>query len=292
MLDNIKYFLPTSRQCWVMVFYICVVGGIGLGLALAIGCSILGIDMLSLNPLITYVVPMIPVFLYILFKGSEIAKNNEIAKERGLDDKIVKAVPLSSLNTNGINTALLVILIALATIAAMILTEPLTNLAPMPEAVKEIYKKMLSDTLWTTLSVAVAAPLIEEFLLRGIMLRGLLEHTSPINAIHYSAFFFALIHMNLSQAIGAFLLGLFIGWVYYKTGSLWLAIFIHFINNGLGTLFTLAFPQDIELTFMEMIIQNYNLTSYIIIYIVSAITFGAIIRYLYKKLRNEQLEVK
>lgn len=277
MLDNIKYFLPTSRQCWVMVFYICVVGGIGLGLALAIGCSILGIDMLSLNPLITYVVPMIPVFLYVLFKGSEIAKNNEIAK----------AVPLNSLKANGINTALLVILIALATIAAMILTEPLTNLAPMPEAVKEIYKKMLSDTLWTTLSVAVAAPLIEEFLLRGIMLRGLLEHTSPINAIHYSAFFFALIHMNLSQAIGAFLLGLFIGWVYYKTGSLWLAIFIHFINNGLGTLFTLAFPQNIELTFMEMIIQNYNLTSYIIIYIVSAITFGAIIRYLYKKLRNE-----
>ena len=227
---------------------------------------------------------MVPVFLYILIKGNDVVINNEIAKARGLDDKIIQAVPINSLKTNGMNTALSLILIALATIAAMILTEPLTQLVPMSDAVKEIYKKMLSDTLWTTLSVAVAAPLIEEFLLRGIMLRGLLKHTTPINAIHYSAFFFALIHMNLSQAIGAFLLGLFIGWIYYKTGSLWLAIFIHFINNGLSTLFTLVFPQDIELSFMEMIIQNYNVSSYIIIYIASVITFGAIIRYLYKKL--------
>ena len=284
MLNNVKYFLPTSRQCWVMVFYICVIGGIGLGGTLALGCSVLGINMLSLNPLITYVVPMVPVFLYILIKGNDVVINNEIAKARGLDDKIIQAVPINSLKTNGMNTALSLILIALATIAAMILTEPLTQLVPMSDAVKEIYKKMLSDTLWTTLSVAVAAPLIEEFLLRGIMLRGLLKHTTPINAIHYSAFFFALIHMNLSQAIGAFLLGLFIGWIYYKTGSLWLAIFIHFINNGLSTLFTLVFPQDIELSFMEMIIQNYNVSSYIIIYIASVITFGAIIRYLYKKL--------
>ena len=147
---------------------------------------------------------------------------------------------------------------------------------------------MLSNTFWTTMAVAVAAPLIEEFMLRGIMLRGMLKHTSPINAIHYSAFFFALIHMNLSQAVGAFIIGLFIGWIYYKTGSLWMAILVHFLNNGLSILFTLAFPHDIELTLMKLIMEKHSITVYIALYIIAALTFWAIVRYINKKLKNEQ----
>ena len=158
----------------------------------------------------------------------------------------------------------------------------------MTEAIKEVYRKMLTNTFWTTMAVAVAAPLIEEFLLRGIMLRGMLKHTSPANAIHYSAFFFALIHMNLSQAVGAFIIGLFIGWIYYRTGSLWMAILVHFLNNGLSILFTLAFPHDIELTLMRLVIENHSATAYIALYIIALLTFVAIVRYLHKRLKNEQ----
>ena len=120
------------------------------------------------------------------------------------------------------------------------------------------------------------------------MLRGMLEHISPAKAILWSAFFFALIHMNLSQAIGAFIIGIFIGWIYYRSGSLWLAILIHFINNGLSTLFTIMYPQDIEMSLMDLIIEKYNTATYITLYIVSALVLGAIIRYLHKNLNNEQ----
>ena len=288
MLENIKYFLPTYRQCWIIVLYICVIGGLGVGFALATGAASLGYKVEELNPLITYIAPMVPAFLYILYKGNKIAAENRIAKENGDENRIVKAVPLSRFNAYGMNPVLLVSLVAVATVASMVITEPLTQLFPMTDAIKEVYRRMLSNTFWTTMAVAVAAPLIEEFMLRGIMLRGMLKHTSPINAIHYSAFFFALIHMNLSQAVGAFIFGLFIGWIYYKTGSLWMATLVHFLNNGLSILFTLAFPHDIELTLMKLIMEKHSITVYIALYIIAALTFWAIVRYINKKLKNEQ----
>ncbi len=258
-----------------MVFYICIVGGIGVGLAMALSLAPFGYSISDINPLVTYVVPMVPVFLYILYKGKEAASGTAPLRE-------------SCKSSRNISVPVLAILVILATIASMVLTEPLTSLVPMPESVKDVYRKMLSDPIWTTLSVAVAAPLIEEFLLRGVMMRGMLRHTTPIQAIHHSAFFFALIHMNLSQALGAFVMGLFIGWIYYKTGSLWFAILIHFINNGLGVVFTMAFPDNLELTFMELIIQEYNIITYIGVYMATALAFGAIIRHIHKRIRNEQ----
>ena len=51
-------------------------------------------------------------------------------------------------------------------------------------------------------------------------------------AIVVSALFFAVIHANPWQALNAFLIGLMMGYVYYKTGSLILTMIIHFVNNG------------------------------------------------------------
>lgn len=288
MLENIKYFLPTYRQCWIIVFYICIVGGLGVGFAIAIGAAVLGYKAADLNPVITYVAPMVPALLYILYKGNQKAVGARIAKENGDGTDAVQAVPLSKFNARGMNPVLLVFLTVVATLAAMVITEPVTQLFPMTDTIREVYRRMLTNTFWTTIAVAVAAPLIEEFLLRGIMLRGMLKHTTPVNAIHYSAFFFALIHMNLSQAIGAFLMGLFIGWVYYKTGSLWIAILVHFVNNGLGVLFTILFPHDLELTLMKLVIEEHSVAGYITLYIIAALTFWAILRYLHKRLKNEQ----
>jgi len=50
-----------------------------------------------------------------------------------------------------------------------------------------------------------------------------------------------LIHLNPWQFIGGFIIGLFSGWIYYKTGKLTLPIIIHFTNNlaaSLGMFFT------------------------------------------------------
>ena len=65
-----------------------------------------------------------------------------------------------------------------------------------------------------------------------MVLRGLLTKMKPVWAIVISALFFAVIHANPWQALNAFLIGLLMGYVYYKTGSLILTMIIHFVNNG------------------------------------------------------------
>ena len=70
-----------------------------------------------------------------------------------------------------------------------------------------------------------------------MVLRGLLTtKMKPGWAIVISAAFFAFIHMNPWQSLNAFIIGLVMGYVYYRTGSLWLTMLIHFLNNGFATI--------------------------------------------------------
>ncbi|MDR0661503.1 MAG: CPBP family intramembrane metalloprotease [Prevotellaceae bacterium] len=130
------------------------------------------------------------------------------------------------------------ILLLLATLSIAIILEPLNTLIvkllPMPDWVEEIFSSAFTPSIATFIMVAIIAPLCEEILLRGVILRGLLNSSSPRKAIIWSAFLFALIHLNPWQGVFAFLIGLFLGWVYWKTRSIWTCIFIHFINNSLS----------------------------------------------------------
>lgn len=91
--------------------------------------------------------------------------------------------------------------------------------------------------LWVSLiATAVFAPFFEEWLCRGIILRGLLTKMKPTWAIVISAAFFALIHMNPWQGINAFIIGCVMGYLYYKTGSLLLTMLMHFVNNATGVI--------------------------------------------------------
>ena len=121
-------------------------------------------------------------------------------------------------------------------IATAFLIEPVSMLLPeMSEEMKLAMEKLLNGPAWVTLiSVSVFAPFFEEWLCRGIVLRGLLKKVGPVWAIIISALFFALIHMNLWQAVPAFLMGIVFGYVYYKTGSLKLTMLMHCVNNTMA----------------------------------------------------------
>lgn len=91
------------------------------------------------------------------------------------------------------------------------------------------FERLFQDMGWP--AVVVGAPLSEEPLFRGLILGGFLLRYGPRKAILYSALLFALIHMNPWQFPIGFLSGLFLGWLTMRTGSLWPAIFAHFLNN-------------------------------------------------------------
>lgn len=106
-----------------------------------------------------------------------------------------------------------------------------TGLIPMPVWIKEYFESLFQVNIWAFLSVCIAAPILEEILCRGILLRSFLINYTVPKALFWSAFFFAILHLNPWQAIPAFGVGYFMAWLFYKTGSLVPAILVHFLNN-------------------------------------------------------------
>lgn len=291
MFKNITLFVPSFNQSLLIVALLLIAGGLGMGMLIAVCYGIAGISMSEANPLLMYICQFIPPVVYILYKGNDTAKENGRLMERGLFDRIVPSVSLNKFVGGKFSFPIAGVLTILATFALMVVLEPLNSLIPMPDTVKAVYEQMLSNILWTSLSVAVAAPLLEEFLLRGVILRGMLYYSTPLKAILWSAFYFAFIHLNLYQAIGAFLMGLFMGWIYYRTGSLWLTILIHFVNNGSSTLFTVLNPQmDVETTLMDIIVENWSIEAYIAIFTLSLAVLAAIIYHLNKNLGYAEIK--
>ena len=112
-------------------------------------------------------------------------------------------------------------------------TESIPWLKAFYDAFLEVMKQMTGGPFWSSfLLAAVFAPIFEEWLCRGMVLRGLLTKMKPGWAIVVSALFFAVLHMNPWQALNAFIIGVVMGIVYYRTGSLLLTMLIHFVNNA------------------------------------------------------------
>lgn len=84
------------------------------------------------------------------------------------------------------------------------------------------------------LFVVVLLPALgEEVLFRGIIQRKLLQHwENPHLAIWVSAAIFSAIHFQFYGFLPRMLLGALFGYLYYWTGSFWIAVVAHFINNG------------------------------------------------------------
>ena len=156
----------------------------------------------------------------------------------------------------------------------MQLTNKSSILAHFYELFTEIMKQMTGGPLWSSfLVVAIFAPIFEEWLCRGMVLRGLLTKMKPGWAIVLSALFFAVIHANPWQALNAFLIGLVMGYVYYKTGSLILTMIIHFVNNGTSVILSNIerFKDFEDLYFIEIMDKS----TYTILFAVSCIILVA-----------------
>lgn len=104
---------------------------------------------------------------------------------------------------------------------------------------------MILQNRWGYLSVGLLAPLSEELVLRGAVLRSLLRSPklSPWAAIAISAVFFALIHFNPAQMPHAFAIGLLLGWMYYRTDSILPGVAFHWVNNTIAYVMYNLYPN-------------------------------------------------
>lgn len=109
----------------------------------------------------------------------------------------------------------------------------LRHLLPPPEAIQKIMQDIAQSGPWGIFTLVVVAPLTEELLFRGLLLRGFNRNYGAGAAVFVSAFLFAVIHLNPYQMLPAFFAGLFLGWITLGSKSVWPAIFAHASTNGL-----------------------------------------------------------
>ena len=165
----------------------------------------------------------------------------------------------------------------------MQLTNKSSILSEFYDMIMEMMKEMTGGPFWSSfLVVAIFAPIFEEWMCRGMVLRGLLTKMKPVWAIVISALFFAVIHANPWQALNAFLIGLLMGYVYYKTGSLLLTMLIHFVNNG-----TAVILSNIEsLKDYDYWIDILGKQNYTIVFLVSCVILAACL-YAFSRIKLE-----
>jgi sodium transport system permease protein len=99
----------------------------------------------------------------------------------------------------------------------------------------EIESMFLSAPLWQALAVICLAPAIcEELAFRGFILSGLRNTGRDWTAVLITSAVFGLAHGILQQSLGAAVIGLVIGFIAVKSGSLWPGVAYHAVHNGLS----------------------------------------------------------
>lgn len=262
LFSSYSHFLPGVGGLFG-IFALFMLGAL-LGNILVLGLQFISPEFAKeYGMIISYPLMFIPAMLY------------ASAKSR-FDENFTPGFKMDSNNFGRFSGIQIAAIVTVATLATAFMTDAISSLMPpMPEWLEATMKELLHAPFWITLiSVSVFAPLFEEWLCRGIVLRGLLQKMSPAAAISISAAFFAFLHMNPWQAVPAFIIGLLFGYVYYKTGSLKLTMLMHCVNNTFAVIFS-KIPSFAE---ADSFIDVMRPWAYVCIFIAcAAFLWGAIV---------------
>jgi len=114
-------------------------------------------------------------------------------------------------------------------------------------AIKQISEQFNAAPLWQLLVIAALSPAIcEELAFRGFILSGLRKMGHKWGAIVLCSVFFGLTHSLLQQSLAACVVGIVIGYIAVKTGSLLPAAIYHLTHNGLSVATSRLTPEVFE----------------------------------------------
>ena len=121
----------------------------------------------------------------------------------------------------------------------------------LPNIAEEAFDTIMKDRMGYFI-IGLLAPLTEEMVFRGAVLKSLLQwKQNPWVGIVISAILFALIHMNPVQMPHAFLVGLLLGWMYYRTDSIIPGVVYHWVNNTVAYVMYNLYP-DPDVTLLDL----------------------------------------
>jgi membrane protease YdiL (CAAX protease family) len=117
---------------------------------------------------------------------------------------------------------------------------------PQPIVLFLLGAESWTDRLAVIFVAVLVAPLVEEFIFRGYLFGVLQKWTGRWWALGLTSFVFAGIHGHLPSFAGLFVLGLFLGVLYLRSGSLWIPIAIHAVFNAISVLMAVFWPEMVQ----------------------------------------------
>lgn len=144
-----------------------------------------------------------------------------------------------------------IVLLTMACLPLVGVLGELTEKLPLSEATLEKFKQAeeeyyrqvevigrmnnFPDYLVSLVMMAILPALFEETLFRGGV-QNLLSRwfRMPILAIIITSILFSLVHFSYIGFLSRAVLGFVLGWLYHRTGNLWLSIIMHVTNNAIA----------------------------------------------------------
>lgn len=126
------------------------------------------------------------------------------------------------------------------------------QLPAMPDHMADTFTAIITSN-YGYFVLCLLTPFVEEMVFRGAILRALLGSVkSHWAAILISAALFAAVHLNPAQMPHALLIGLLLGWMYYRTGSILPGVVLHWVNNTVVYVVTILLPASREMTLSQL----------------------------------------
>lgn len=144
---------------------------------------------------------------------------------------------------------------AIIGVAITIVTDEIDRLIqlvlPMPDAIRQILEASLkinsvSDFIIITFSAVFLAAVLEELLFRGFVQTSFEHHFDITKAVMSTALIFAFFHFNIWWSIQILIMGVILGVLAWKADSVYPAIVVHFINNGMALLSSNLTPAQMS----------------------------------------------
>ncbi|QYE99791.1 ABC transporter permease subunit/CPBP intramembrane protease [Paraclostridium sordellii] len=135
-----------------------------------------------------------------------------------------------------------------------IVNQILLNIFPQSnQFIEDLGNTLYTKNLFKNILIMALIPAIcEEALFRGFIFKSFINKNSSNVAIICSAILFGIIHIDFLRIIPTGILGLVLAYLVYKSGSIFIAIIIHFINNTVVIL-SIHYPNGIMKNISEFL---------------------------------------
>lgn len=168
------------------------------------------------------------------------------------------------------------------------LEEWMRNSEKQAEIMTDAFLQMngLTDLLVNMVIIALVAAVGEEIMFRGIVQKLLVKITGNAHwGIWIAAILFSALHGQFYGFVPRMILGAVFGYFFYWSGSLWLPILAHFLNNGFAVLIAYFIGRGMVSEDIENVGAGENAWLFVV---VSILLSGGIL-FLVKKIQQQPL---